>query len=235
VRVVGADGRPVGDDVRAVAIRPAGEQQVSYVATVSIPMPGSWRLDLFGGDGRTGSVKVDALDQGRSVPLGAPAPALDTPTLAGAGGNLLAVSTLPQADPRLYSVSMADATAAHRPYVLVVDSARFKVSPACGRALTMIRFLIDRWPNVAFIHLEPFRYDIVTGDPVLEGDIADPPLNDDARALGLGDATWPATKMPWIFVVDGNGIVRAKATGIVGSADVDLVLSLITGDGVLGG
>jgi hypothetical protein len=41
--------------------------------------------------------------------------------------------------------------------------------------------------------------------------------------------------MPWVFVVDGQGIVRAKYTGIVGSADVDLVLSLITGEGVIGG
>src|SRR5262249_10482250 len=56
VRVIGAGGRPVGDDVPAVVIRPDGEQQVSYVATVSIPTPGSWRLELLGADGRTGSV-----------------------------------------------------------------------------------------------------------------------------------------------------------------------------------
>ncbi len=33
--------------------------------------------------------------------------------------------------------------------------------------------------------------------------------------------------MPWIFVVDGNGIVRAKYTGIVGSADIDVILTQI--------
>ena len=74
----------------------------------------------------------------------------------------------------------------------------------------------------------------MTGEPVLDGDIASPPVNAATRAFGLGDATWPSTKMPWVFVVDGNGIVRAKATGIVGSADIDLALSLITGEGVLG-
>jgi hypothetical protein len=41
--------------------------------------------------------------------------------------------------------------------------------------------------------------------------------------------------MPWIFVVDGQGIVRAKYTGIMGSADVDVILSLIQGKGVIGG
>ena len=233
-RVVGPDGAPAGPDVAAVAIRPAGETAVSYVATVNIPAPGSWRLDIAAADGSRGSVMVDALDQGASARLGEPAPDVDTPTLDDAGGNLLAISTQPQSDPRLYQASTADARAAHRPYVIVIDSARFKVSPACGRALTMIRYLIDRWPDVTFIHLEPFPYQIVTGEPVLDGDIASPPVNADTSAFGLGDATWPSTKMPWIFVVDGEGTVRAKATGIIGSADVDLALSLVTGEGVLG-
>ena len=234
VRVVGADGAAIGGAVAAVPVRPAGESQVSYVATVDIPAPGSWRLDLVAADGRSGSVTVDALDQGASARLGGPAPDVDTPTLDDVGGNLLAISTQPQSDPRLYRSSTADARASRRPYVIVIDSARFKVSPACGRALSMIRYLIDRWPGVTFIHLEPFPYQIVTGEPVLQGDAKSPPVNALTRAFGLGDATWPSTAMPWMFVVDGNGVVRAKATGVIGSADVDLALSLVTGDGVLG-
>ncbi|HEY6569589.1 MAG TPA: SCO family protein, partial [Candidatus Limnocylindrales bacterium] len=233
-RVVGADGAVVGPDAPAVPIRPAGENQVSYVANVDIPSPGSWRLDLVAADGTSGSVAVTALDQGASARLGGPAPDVDTPTLADVGGNLLEISTQPQSDARLYQSSTADARAAGRPYVIVIDSARFKVSPACGRALSMIRYLIDRWPDVTFIHLEPFPYQIVTGEPVLDGDIASPPVNALTRAFGLGDATWPSTAMPWIFVVDGNGVVRAKATGVIGSADVDLALSQVTGEGVIG-
>jgi hypothetical protein len=115
-----------------------------------------------------------------------------------------------------------------KPYVIVIDSARFKVSPECGRALTMIRYLLDRWGDRAvFIHLEPFEYRIVTGEPVLSGTLTDPPMNRFSLAWGLGDATWPGTRMPWVFVVDGNGTIRAKYTGIVGSADVDVMLSVI--------
>ncbi len=234
VRVVGTDGEAIGADATAVPILPTGETQVAYVATVDIPSPGSWRLDVVAADGRSGSVTVDALDQGASARLGGPAPDVDTPTLDDVGGNLLAISTQPQSDPRLYQSSTADARAAGRPYVIVIDSARFKVSPACGRALSMIRYLIDRWPDVTFIHLEPFPYQIVTGEPVLQGDARHPPVNELTRAFGLGDATWPSTAMPWMFVVDGNGVVRAKATGVIGSADVDLALSLVTGEGVLG-
>jgi peroxiredoxin len=33
--------------------------------------------------------------------------------------------------------------------------------------------------------------------------------------------------MPWTFVVDGDGIVRAKYQGVTGSDDVDVIVSLI--------
>ena len=185
-------------------------------------------------DGRKGSVAIEARDPGASAAIGAPAPAIDTPTLDDVGGKALAITTQEAPDLRLYRESTADARAAGRPYVLVVDSARFKVSPACGRAITMVGYLVDRWADeVAFVHLEPFRYQVVTEAPILAGDLADPPLNDQTAALGLGDAVWPATRMPWIFVVDGDGIVRAKYEGIVGSDDIDLILSLIAGRGVV--
>lgn len=235
VTVTGAGGAAAGPAVRAVAVKPWGEQVVYYVATVSIPSPGEWQLVLQSGDGRTGSTAVDALDQGTSAPLGAMAPDIHTPTLADVGGVERAVTTQPNPDLRLSQTSTSDARAAGKPYVMVVDSARFKVSPLCGRALVMVRYLLDRWPDVAFIHLEPFEYQVITEEPVLSGTIDNPPLNQWSRAFGLGDAVWPAVKMPWAFIVDGQGIVRAKYEGIIGSTDVDVIVSLITGNGVVGG
>ena len=138
-----------------------------------------------------------------------------------------AVTTQPDPDLRLSQTSTSDARAAGKPYVLVIDSARFKISPACGRALTMIRYLLDRWADdVVFIHLEPFEYQVITEEPVLSGSLTDPPLNRYSRAFGLGrtprgrgrrcrGSSW------WT----GKGIVRAKYTGIVGSADVDVILT----------
>ena len=234
-RVIGAGETPAGPDVPVVAIRPEGATTASYVANVSIPSPGWWRLDLTTADGATGSVDIEALDPGTTAPIGQPAPDIDTPTLDDVGGRALAITTQPAPDLRMSRTSTAEARAAGSPYVLVVDSSRFKVSPACGRALTMVRFLLDRWTDVPFIHLEPFEYQVITDEPVLSGSLADPPLNKWASALGLGDAVWPATEMPWIFVVDGDGIVRAKYTGIVGSADVDVILSMIEGTHVVGG
>jgi hypothetical protein len=33
--------------------------------------------------------------------------------------------------------------------------------------------------------------------------------------------------MPWVFVVDEKGVVRAKAEGVVGTDDVDVILAML--------
>ncbi len=33
--------------------------------------------------------------------------------------------------------------------------------------------------------------------------------------------------MPWAFVVDGSGIVRAKYQAVMGSTDLDVIISLV--------
>jgi hypothetical protein len=95
----------------------------------------------------------------------------------------------------------------------------------------MARFLIDRWAGTAFIHLEPFRYDVVSDTAILEGSLSDPTLVDAAAAWGIGGDPWGSTSMPWIFVVDGNGTLRAKYQGVIGSDDVDILLALIAQGG----
>ena len=225
---------PVGAPVTATAVQPPGEASVSYVASIDVPTPGWWRLAVTGTSGgvsHAGSADIAVLDPGSTAPLGAAAPTAHTPTLADVGGDPVAVTTDPAPDLRLYRTSTSDALAAHQPFVLVVDSTRFRTTSACGKALVLVRYLVDRWPSEAFIHLEPFRYDVVTETPILEGSLADPTLVDAAAAWGIGPDPWGATSMPWIFVVDGNGIVRAKYEGVIGSDDVDVIVSLIAQGG----
>ena len=235
VQVRAADGSPAGAPIAAVAVQPRGIADVSYVATVDIPAPGTW--DLFvtatgaDGDVRTGSGGVVARDPGGTATLGAPAPTVDTPTAADFGGDLTWVTTDPGPDPRLSATSTGDALAAGRPFVLVVDSYSFKVTPACGKAVVMAKQLVHRWTDVPFIHHEPYRYTVVTTEPVLEGSLTDPRLTDAADAWGTGSAPWGVGSMPWVFVVDGDGIVRAKYQGVMGSADVDVMLSLLAQEG----
>ncbi len=234
VQLVGGDGLPVGAPVAAIPVQPPGLDSVSYVAQVTIPAAGTWHLAVTASPGTmplSGGADVVALDQGASAAIGTAAPAIHSPTLADVGGAIGQVSTDPIPDSRLYSQSTSDLLAAHQPFVLVLDSARFRVTSACGKALIMARYLEDRWPAVAFVHVEPFRYDVVTDTPVIEGSLANPVLTDVANAWGIGGAPWGPTSMPWVFVVDAHGIVRAKYQGVMGSADLDVIVALLAAGG----
>jgi protein SCO1/2 len=235
VQLATAEGTPVGEPVVAVAVRPPGLYDVSFVASLDIPSPGAWRFDVtaqLGAVPMTGSTAlVTALDGGATPAIGAFAPTLHTPTLDDVGGLVRAVTTDPAPDLRLSSRSTTDALAGHVPFVLVLDSTKFRVTSACGRALVMVKYLLDRWPGVIFIHQEPFRYSIVTDTPVLDGPLLDPPLTAVSSGWGMGGDPWSAISMPWIFVVDGQGIVRAKYQGVIGSEDVDVIVALIAQGG----
>ena len=148
--------------------------------------------------------------------------------MADVGGDPRTISTDPQPDPRLYATSTTDALAQHQPFVLVIDSYRFRVTSACGKALGMATYLLDRWTYVPFIHLEPFRYSIVTDTPVIAGSLTDPQEVDAAVAWGVADEPWGPLSMPWVFVVDGNGAVRAKYEGVMGTDDIDVIVSMLT-------
>jgi protein SCO1/2 len=232
VRLADLAGRAIGPVTAMTAVRPPGVDRVSYVVTLDIPRPGRWRLDVNAfpdGEELAGSVEVTALDPGTTAAIGQPAPTAHTPTLSEVGGNSWAVTTDPAPYLPLSQRSTTDALAERQPFVLVVDSTRFRVSPACGKAIIMARYLVYRWSDVAFIHLEPYLYTLVSNTPILSGSIENPPVGPVAAAWGVDGPPWGATSMPWVFVVDGDGIVRAKYQGLMGSDDIDVMLALITG------
>ena len=235
VQLATSDGTAVGAPVDAVAVRPPGLDDVSWVASLDIPTPRAYRFNVTAQSGalplRGSTGLVTALDQGATPAIGASAPTIHTPTLDDVGGDVRAVSTDPIADLRLYRHSTTDVLADHVPFVLVMDSTKFRVTTACGKALVMARYLLDRWPDVTFIHHEPFVYSIVTDTPVLEGTLTDPVLTDVAAAWGLGSGPWDAVSMPWIFIVDGSGMLRAKYQGVIGTEDVDVIVALISQGG----
>ena len=234
VQLTTRDGVPVGGAVRAVAVQPRGVADVSYVATLDVPSPGWWsisvRLEAPSG-ALAGTTSVSVLDPGTTAALGRAAPGVRTPTLADVGNVALAVTTDPLPDLRLYQRSTTDALASGQPWMLVVDSARFKVSPACGKAIALAKFFLDRWPGDTFIHLEPYVYDVVTDTAVLRGSLAAPTLVPAADAWGVGGEPWGAGSMPWVFIVDRHGVVRAKYQGVVGTDEVDVMLALLAAEG----
>jgi hypothetical protein len=231
VQQLGPGGQFLSAGVAASAVTPPGETKVFYVAPVDVAQSGPSSFAVVAHrDGQTlaGSISVNVLDPGLTAALGGPAPAFRTPTLADVGEDPSTISTDPRADTRLYRTSTSDALAAHQPFVLVIDSYRFRVTSACGKALGMATYLLDRWTQVPFIHLEPFRYSIVSDTPVITGSLTEPVEVDAARAWGVADQPWGPLTMPWVFIVDGDGLIRAKYQGVMGTDDIDVIVSMLT-------
>ncbi len=231
IQITTDDGRgEVVSRATAVAVKPPGVPDVSYVASVKLPSAGWWRMAVSTQVGETrlaGAIALAALDPGATPSIGSRAPTAHTPTLDDVAGVALKITTDPLPDLRLSKTSTTDALAARKPFVLIVDSGRFKVTPACGKALGLAKYLVDRWPTVPFIHLEPYVYDVITDTAVIRGSLGAPTIVPAADAWGVAGPPWGAGSMPWVFIVDGNGLVRAKYQGVVGSDDVDVIVSLI--------
>ncbi len=231
IQITTDDGRgEVVSRATAVAVKPPSVPDVSYVASVKLPSPGWWRMTVSTQVGDTrlvGAIALAALDPGTTSSIGTHAPAVHTPTLDDVGGVALKITTDPLPDLRLSRTSTTDALAARKPFVLIVDSGRFKVTPACGKALGLAKYLVDRWPTVPFIHLEPYAYDVITDTAVIRGSLSAPTIVPAADAWGVAGQRWGAGSMPWVFIVDGNGTIRAKYQGVVGSDDIDIIVALI--------
>ena len=110
----------------------------------------------------------------------------------------------PTPDPAFYRTSVADALAAHKPFVLVFATPKFCTSQQCGPTLDQLKPIAAAHPEVTFINVEPYQLELVDGQlqPVLDA-------NSQLQATATTDE-WGLLSEPWIFAVDRDGIVRGS-------------------------
>ena len=180
-----------------------------YVLDVSLPTAGSWQatLDLAAptgsssGSAGSATVSFDVKDKTSAVAIGQPAPSVKTPTAASVGGDLKQISTDPNPDPHFYATSEDAALAAHEPFVLVFATPAFCQTAECGPALDHVKTLFPLYPDVTFIHVEP--YDMTFTNGRLQ------PTDNQLTANAITDA-WGILAEPWVYVVGKDGIVKAS-------------------------
>ena len=67
------------------------------------------------------------------------------------------ISTDAKPDPAFYQTSVADALAAHKPFLLVFATPKFCASAQCGPTLEQIKPIAAAHPEVTFINVEPYQ------------------------------------------------------------------------------
>ncbi len=176
-----------------------------WVADFRFDSPGRWTPAVHTPDGRiVKGAPFQVAAQTITVNVGDLAPASRSKTLK--DGPIETLTSDPHPDRRLYEASVAEAVASGRPTVLVFATPAFCVSQTCGPVLDVAKGLIDEYPGVNWIHVEV--YDNLDADSATE-------LVPVTAALD-----WMLPSEPWVFVVDGAGVVTDRFEGLVDSAEL---------------
>jgi len=199
-----------------------------YVARTDFPAAGDWRAIFVtqapNGPKEAIGIQFKVLEHGTTVAVGDKAPASRTLTLADVGGDVRQISTDAKPDPDFYRTSVADAVAAGKPFVLVFATPAFCQSAQCGPTLDRVKKVKAAAPaDVEFINVEPYQLASTDGrlQPVLDakGQLQSVPAVDE----------WKILTEPWIFTVDGGGIVRGSFEGVASEQELGDAVKAISG------
>lgn len=177
-------------------------QRGLYDAPVTFPSAGDWGVEVAasraGEAPKTVRVTFQVRQTSATPAIGAPAPPSDNATL-GPGIDIATISTDPQPDPDFYQMTVRQAIAAGKPFVVVFATPKFCTSQMCGPTLNNVKAVSAGFKGrVNFIHIEVYTN-----------------LSDPAH-LQLVPAVqqWGLPSEPWVFVVDAHGRVADKFEGI---------------------
>ncbi len=223
--------RFTGPDGRAFTTTPAVERFATYGrrlyrARVPLGSVGEWRIEVgasIAGSPLSGSGRLDVQPDMGTPALGSQVPGGDTPTMRDAHSLMHHISSDPEPLTAFYTWTLDDALAQHQPTVFVLDSYAFRPNAACGGALGILHEVFIDYPGLTIIHAEPWHMAMGPDGHMLE---LDPPggpavLTDYARAWGIEEP-------PWVFVIDRDGRLQAKFTGVIGSDELRAAITAVT-------
>ena len=183
-----------------------------YVAQVIFAQPGPWGVEILAhqkdGSSATARFMVTVLDAAVTPAVGSPAPR--SRNLIGKDvKNLREIDTSQRPDPRLHQIRIADAIVQRKPQLIVFATPQFCTTRMCGPVVDIVRTLLPTYgKRVVFTHQEIWQ------------DFAS------KKAFPTVDE-WRLSTEPWIFVVDGDGIIRAKFEGLVTISELETALQEI--------
>jgi hypothetical protein len=244
--LLGADNRSLAAPDRKVTVRffDLGRDPTNAVATadgefiwaiddvvgvyhldVAFSSVGVWGAEFQTTDANGASTTIrmtfNVIAHGRAIQVGDRAPKSDNPVLADVGGDVKKISSDAHPVKRFYESTIADAIDAHAPFVLIFATPAFCTSGQCGPTLERVKPVAAKHPNVTVINVEPYELKF-------EGGQLQPAL-DAQRGLVPVPATteWGLPSEPWIYVVDGDGIVTASFEGIVSAEELEAAVAAV--------
>lgn len=187
-----------------------------YIAELDFARAGDWGVELLvsQANGAFEPVRLAVtVEEAAATPAVGSAAPRSRNLIARDVKDLRQIDTSPRPDPRLHQVRIADAIAQEKPQLIVFATPQFCTSRMCGPVVDIVRTLLLTYgKRVAFTHQEIWQ------------DFAD-------KKVFPTVEEWRLITEPWIFVVDGQGIIRAKFEGLVTARELESVLQQILTQG----
>ena len=176
-----------------------------YIAKPSFPEPGQWTVSISSPERGTSESSTFTVNPTVSLPeVGQPAPRSETRTTP--EWDLPAITSDPDPRPSFYEMSVAEAVTNGTPALIVFATPAFCQTAVCGPTLDVVKEVADRGSGFDTVHVEVFE----NIDSAGAGQLVEVPAI----------AEWGLRSEPWVFVVDGSGIVTARFEGAVSAEEL---------------
>ena len=189
-----------------------------YLVPVRLTSAGLWGMLLeMSADGASESVRLRFSVRGRPAApaVGERAPAVDSRTRDDAAA-LSELTSDPAPEPGLYAISIAEALAQRRPLLLAFATPAFCHSRTCAPVLEAVKTVWREFASaLAGVHVEVFE------NP-----------DDPSRLVeSAAFVAWRLPSEPWVFVIDGAGVIRYVFEGAVTEAELRSAVEWVLQDG----
>lgn len=187
----------------------ATEVRGVYVAHLTFTRSGKWGVELVArqpdGSSETARLTVVVRETPTTPAVGSPAPRSRN-LIASDVKHLRQISTSERPDPRLHQTRIADAIAMGKPQLIVFATPQFCTSRMCGPVVEIVRTLLPTYgKRMVFTHQEIWQ-DFAT------------------KKVFSTIEEWRLDSEPWIFIVDGQGMIRARFEGLVTVRELETAL-----------
>lgn len=186
-----------------------------YVTYVDFPQPGAWGVEIItpqaSGPPSATRLRLDVQAETRIPAPGDPAipsrnlTARDVPDLS-------RLTSDPSPDPDFYQLTIAEAIAAKKPFVVAFATPSYCQTAVCTPNMQVLKRLKAQYQDrINFIHVEVYPY----------------PFGESFRAQRYVPqmAEWGLRTEPWTFLVDAQGVIQARYEGGVTFAELEPALA----------
>jgi hypothetical protein len=184
-----------------------------YLIRTTFAQPGNWWVKLKA-DGYAESMQA-SFTVGENIDpmpgVGDAAIAVETRTTAEFELDELSTDTEPE--PSFYTTSLDEALATGGPTVVVFATPAFCMSQTCGPMLDQVKAVAVDHPGATYVHVEIYENAHTATTENLQ---IDPAVT-----------AWGLPSEPWVFVVDGDGVVAARFEGALQDGELEEALAAV--------